>query len=72
MIFIQNKYTFLFSSAVLLAGAVVTFFGLIPTPREIGLPEADSEEDDEEANTQEDADESDKESENQPIDSKIE
>lgn len=50
----------------------MTFFGLIPTPREIGLPEADSEEDDEEANTQEEVDESDKESENQPIDSKIE
>lgn len=29
---------------MLFAGAVVTFFGLVPAPREIGLPDPDSDE----------------------------
>ncbi|XP_013392558.1 sugar phosphate exchanger 3 [Lingula anatina] len=38
------EYPFLVTSAVLFAGGVVVFFGLIPSPREIGMPEADEEE----------------------------
>lgn len=36
------KYSFLFTSSALLAGAVVVYFGLVPSPTDIGLPEADS------------------------------
>lgn len=43
------KYSFMFTSSALLAGAVVIFFGLVPSPNEIGLPDPDSEENENQA-----------------------
>ena len=39
------EYAFLLTSSVLFAGGIVVFFGLVPTPREVGLPIADENED---------------------------
>lgn len=38
------KYAFVFTSTILLAGGVIIFFGLVPSPKEIGLPDPDSDE----------------------------
>ena len=32
------------TSSVFFVGGIVVFFGLVPTPKEVGLPEVDSEE----------------------------
>ena len=39
-------YAFLLSSGVLLAGGIVIFFGLVPNPTDIGLPEPEDLEED--------------------------
>ena len=39
-------YAFLLSSAFLLGGGIVMFFGLVPKPTDIGLPEPEDLEDD--------------------------
>lgn len=36
------KYAFIFTSTVLFAGGVVVFFGLVPHPNDIGLPDPDA------------------------------
>ena len=38
------QYAFIFTSTMLFAGGVVVFFGLIPSPKDIGLPDPDEEE----------------------------
>lgn len=40
----QSKYAFLFTSSVLFAGGIIVFFGLIPSPNDIGLPDPEEEE----------------------------
>ncbi|XP_077981346.1 sugar phosphate exchanger 3-like [Glandiceps talaboti] len=35
------EYAFLFTSTVLFAAGIVVFFGLVPTPKDVGLPVAD-------------------------------
>ena len=47
------KYTFLISSAVLFAGGIVMFFGLVPSPKDIGLSDPDAEDKDEANDSQE-------------------
>ncbi|KAJ8302338.1 hypothetical protein KUTeg_021325 [Tegillarca granosa] len=37
------QYAFLFTSSAVFAGGIINFFGLVPTPKEIGLPEPDDE-----------------------------
>ena len=42
-------YAFLLSSGCLLGGGVVIFFGLVPKPTDIGMPEPEDLEDDDQA-----------------------